>query len=106
MSDCIFCKIISGEIPSTPVYQNDSVIVINDIHPQAPVHLLVIPKKHTIDITDMDFADYQSYMNEVRGTIIREHVTKFRIVHNGKGAQYVPHAHTHIMGSIDASRNL
>ncbi len=106
MSDCIFCKIISGEIPSTPVFQNENVIVINDIHPQAPVHLLVIPKKHTTDITEMDSTEFQIYMKEVRESIIREKVIKFRTVHNGKGAQYVPHAHTHIMGSIDVSRNL
>jgi len=103
---CLFCKIILGEIPSKKVFENDEVIVIQDIHPQAPVHLLVIPKTHSVDIQDMEESVYLSYMKQVRDVIKKEHVSKFRIVHNGKGAQFVPHAHVHIMGSIDADRNL
>ncbi len=48
--DCIFCKIVNKEIPSTVVYEDDKVLCINDISPQAPVHVLVIPKKHVDDI--------------------------------------------------------
>ena len=50
MSDCVFCKIVSGEIPSPRVYEDDKVIAINDLSPIAPVHVLIIPKKHTENI--------------------------------------------------------
>ena len=106
MEECIFCKIIRGEIPSTPVYENDEIIVINDIHPQAPVHVLVIPKVHVIDIEDMTESTFVSFMKQVRDVLKRQKIQRFRIVHNGKGAQFVPHAHVHVMGSIDANRNL
>ena len=104
--DCVFCKIITGEIPAKPVYQDVTVIVINDIHPQAPVHMLVIPKKHVTDITDMTLGEYTKFMQSVRDVLKREKVTGFRLVHNGRGAQFVPHAHVHIMGQISADRNL
>jgi histidine triad (HIT) family protein len=106
MTDCIFCKIIARDIPSKPVYEDDKVIVINDIHPAAPVHLLVIPKMHCVDITDMSESEYVLYMKKVRDIIKLAKVKKFRIVHNGAGAQYIPHAHVHIMGSIEADRKL
>ena len=50
MSDCVFCKIVSGEIPSPRVYEDDEVIAINDLSPIAPIHVLIIPKKHTENI--------------------------------------------------------
>ena len=52
MEDCIFCKIAAHEIPSTVVYEDDEVIAFDDLNPQAPVHTLVIPKRHYSDITD------------------------------------------------------
>ena len=51
-ADCIFCKIIARELPAKIVEENDSVIVIQDIHPKAPTHLLIIPKKHLVDLRD------------------------------------------------------
>jgi histidine triad (HIT) family protein len=106
MSDCIFCKIITGEIPAEFVYQDDTVIVVNDLHPQAPVHMLVIPKKHVIDIMDMSRGEYATFMQSIRDVIAAKRVKKFRLVHNGKGAQFIPHAHVHIMGQISADRTL
>jgi histidine triad (HIT) family protein len=106
MSECIFCNIVNGKIPSKPVYQDDHCIVIHDLHPQAPVHLLVIPKKHVVDIMDMTKDEYYRFMQTIRDVITRQGVRKFRLVHNGKGAQFIPHAHVHIMGQISADRNL
>ena len=57
MSDCLFCKIIAGEIPGTFVYQDDQLVVLNDINPQAPMHLLVIPRKHIASLNDVGTAD-------------------------------------------------
>ncbi|EKE26223.1 MAG: protein kinase C inhibitor [uncultured bacterium (gcode 4)] len=54
---CIFCKIISKEIPSSPIYENDSYIVLNDLHPKSPIHMLIIPKKHIETITDLEDND-------------------------------------------------
>ncbi len=104
--DCIFCKIIAGEIPSKKVMEDDCVIVIHDIHPEAPIHLLVISKEHHTDITDMGDTLYETYMNSVRNVIKSQQIKQFRIVHNGKGAQFIPHAHVHVMGSIDVDRKL
>jgi histidine triad (HIT) family protein len=106
MSDCIFCQIIAGTIPSKKVMEDDDVVVIHDINPAAPIHLLVLSKQHFTDITDMPEEIYIAYMEKVRNVIAQEKVTQFRLVHNGKGAQFVPHAHIHIMGSIAADRKL
>ena len=57
MEDCIFCKIINKEIPADIVYEDDEVLAFRDIHPQAPVHILVIPKKHISSIMDIKNAD-------------------------------------------------
>ncbi len=106
MSDCIFCQIISGTIPSKKAYENDDVLVIHDIHPAAPVHLLVLSKRHYTDITEMPGDVYATYMSRVREVIKAQGVTQFRIVHNGKGAQFVPHAHVHILGKVSADRSV
>ena len=106
MSDCIFCNIIAGDIPSKKVMEDEYVIVIHDIHPEAPVHLLVISKEHHTDITDMGDTLYEHYMNSVRSVIKTQAIKQFRIVHNGKGAQFIPHAHVHVMGSVDVDRKL
>ena len=53
MSECLFCRIIGGEIPVTPVYEDDQLIVIKDINPQAPLHVLIIPKKHIASLNDL-----------------------------------------------------
>lgn len=106
MSDCIFCKIIKGEIPSTLVYENEHVIAFEDINPEAPKHLLIIPRKHipsTMDITD---EDKKVIVPEVFTAI--EYLAKkfnldkdgFRIVNNcgSYGGQTVDHLHFHLLG--------
>ncbi len=57
MSDCLFCKIRDGEIPADLVFQNDEVLAFNDVNPQAPTHLLIIPKKHLSTVNDVEQAD-------------------------------------------------
>jgi histidine triad (HIT) family protein len=106
MADCIFCKIIKGEIPSTPVYQDKDCIVIPDIHPQASVHLLVIPKKHVLDVTEADSALLSKLSNVVKKIITDKKLKDFRLVHNGGGAAFVKHLHIHILGSVAVDRNL
>ena len=57
MSDCIFCKIAAGDIPSSKIYEDDDVIAFKDIHPQAPVHFLIVPKKHIVSLAETQSAD-------------------------------------------------
>jgi histidine triad (HIT) family protein len=106
MIDCIFCKIINGEIPSKPVYQDNDVIIINDIHPQAQVHLLVIPKKHIADFMDADSATLNKLFTVIKKIIKEKKIRNYRLVHNGEDAAYIKHMHLHLLGSVAVDRNL
>ncbi len=55
--DCIFCKIAAGQIPATPVYQDDEVFAFRDLHPQAPTHILIIPRRHVATVNDLEGGD-------------------------------------------------
>ena len=105
MGDCIFCKIIAGEIPSNKVYEDDEVLAFRDITPQAPVHILVIPKKHISSIlaAQPEDAALLWHITQVIQAVAKEQglaENGFRIaVNTGRdGAQSVPHLHFHILG--------
>ncbi len=105
MSQCIFCKIVAGEIPSAKVYEDDQVLAFKDIEAQAPVHILVIPKKHIGSILEVKPEDAQlmTHIVEVIQKIAAENgldQSGFRIaVNTGRdGGQTVPHLHFHILG--------
>ncbi|MGN0771071.1 MAG: histidine triad nucleotide-binding protein [Christensenellales bacterium] len=102
--DCIFCKIVNGEIPSSKVYEDEQFIVIKDVNPQAPVHLLAIPKEHFASVAELD---------DDRAVVVGRMIKKlaeiavenglddgFRIITNkGKhGCQSVAHLHFHLIG--------
>ena len=104
MNDCIFCKIIKGEIPSTKVYEDDDMVIIKDIAPQAPVHLLLLPKEHFANIVEMTDAQAQTLGKCLKklSTLVDELGLQggFRLVSN-KGAdacQSVEHLHIHVLG--------
>ena len=102
MTDCVFCKIVSGEIPSKRVYEDDQVIVINDLNPGAPVHVLVIPKEHTENILTAS-PEILVHVTKVLPEIVKNlgiAEKGFRIVVNTgvEGGQTVPHLHIHILG--------
>ena len=106
MDSCIFCSVIAGKLPSTKLYEDDDVVVIKDIHPQAPVHWLVISKKHVPELLQVP-DDLAGKMMAVVNKIIRDQgIEKYRIVINGKGAVLVDHLHIHVLGSIDKFRTL
>ncbi len=101
---CLFCKIISGEIPATIVYQDDRLVVIEDINPAAPLHLLLIPRKHIASVLELDEVDDQlvGHLFRVAADIARERGVAengFRIVTNTNGAagQSVFHIHFHLL---------
>ncbi|WP_251358948.1 histidine triad nucleotide-binding protein [Kangiella sp. TOML190] len=103
MSDCIFCKIIDDEIPSSKVYENEQILVFKDIAPKAPVHLLMIPKKHIPSLAEVtaDDSDLLGYMLSKVPEIAKTAGLKgFRtIINTGKeGGQIVFHIHIHILG--------
>ena len=111
--DCIFCNIVAGKIPADIVYQDDEVLAFRDIHPQAPVHLLVIPKKHYTALTDLAEEDKMlmghmvTVANQLAG---QEGVADsgYRLVVNcgRQGGQLVPHLHLHILGGRQLSGQL
>lgn len=102
--NCIFCRIVAGQIPSKKVFEDDEILVFHDIHPWAPVHVLIVPKRHIpsmVDVTDAD-APLLGKMMAISPRLMRElGVTDgFRhVLNTGRdGRQEVPHLHLHLMG--------
>ena len=106
MEDCIFCSVAQGKLPATFLYQDNDCMVIRDIHPQAPIHWMVIPKKHVTDFTQADEKLLRMMCSLVNKVIRKEKLTGFRIVTNGGDAAYIAHFHIHVLGSVDKNRNL
>lgn len=104
MDNCIFCKIVKGDIPSTKVYEDDDMIIIKDLNPQAPVHLLLIPKEHYANIVEMSDAQAQTLAKCLKklSTLTDKLGLQngFRLVSNKgeDGCQSVGHLHIHILG--------
>jgi len=105
MSNCLFCKIVNKEIKASIVYEDESVLAFNDIDPQAPVHILVIPKKHISDLMSIQEEDKETIYN-IHKVIVKLAKEKnlgegFRVVvNNGKNAgQAVFHIHYHVLGN-------
>ena len=102
--DCIFCKIIKGEIPSSKVYEDEEILAFNDINPAAPIHVLVIPKKHITSLADMEDGD-EKVVGKIYKVINQIAETQgfkengYRVIVNcGKdGGQEVGHLHFHLL---------
>ena len=105
MEDCIFCKIIKGEIPANKVYEDEEVLAFHDINPAAPIHILVIPKKHISMLTDLKEEDERliGKIYTTKNKIAEKEGFKeagYRVIANcGKDSgQEVMHIHFHILG--------
>ncbi|MFC1548523.1 histidine triad nucleotide-binding protein [Candidatus Omnitrophota bacterium] len=103
--DCLFCKIINKEIPADIVYEDDDMLAFKDINPQAPVHVLFIPKKHVATLNDMSDEDaglVGKIMSKARDIAVENDVAKsgYRVVLNcnANAGQEVFHVHVHLMG--------
>jgi histidine triad (HIT) family protein len=103
--ECIFCKIASGEIPCRKVYEDEKVLAFEDIHPMAPVHVIIIPKRHVATLMDVgvkEAADLQAMMNAAQEVAKVKQVDErgFRVVINcnEEGGQVVFHLHMHLLG--------
>jgi len=108
MSECLFCKIANGEIPAKLAFDDDRVTAFEDINPQAPVHIVIIPKKHIPTILDLSHDDQElvGYMHTVANQIATEKSLAeggFRLVINCKesAGQTVFHVHIHLLGGRD-----
>lgn len=112
MENCIFCKIIRGEIPSSVVYSDEDCIVIRDIAPQAPVHLLLIPREHYATVRELDAnkATVLGKCMEKIGKLADSWGLNggFRLIMNQgeNAAQTVPHLHVHILGGKKLSEKM
>ncbi|MEA4911395.1 MAG: histidine triad nucleotide-binding protein [Oscillospiraceae bacterium] len=105
--DCLFCKIAAGDIPSDRIYEDDLVVAFNDIAPQAPVHFLVIPKRHieSCAAIDADNSAIVAHIFEVIAKLAKERGLSegFRVVSNTgeQAGQSVPHLHFHVLAKRD-----
>jgi histidine triad (HIT) family protein len=105
MTDCLFCKIISGDIPSTNVYRDEQVTAFRDINPSAPTHVLIVPNKH-IDSVNMLISDDEPLVGHLflvaKQLAEQEGITEagYRLIINtgADAGQTVPHIHLHLLG--------
>ncbi|RCX13786.1 histidine triad (HIT) family protein [Anaerobacterium chartisolvens] len=113
MDDCIFCKIINRELPSTVVYEDDRVMAFKDINPEAPVHVLIVPKEHIKDLNDVDsgsagyIVDIHMAAKKIAQKLgIAE--SGYRLINNcgEDGGQTVFHIHYHLVGGRKLSTKI
>lgn len=109
MNDCVFCKIVAGEIPCDKVYEDENAICFRDLNPQAPCHILVVPKKHLADILECgEYPETLGKLFKIAGEVAKKEgldKTGFRVATNcgSDGCQSVGHFHIHVLGGKQLS---
>ncbi len=113
MEDCIFCKIVVGEIPAEIVYRSEEIIAFRDINPEAPVHVQIIPRKHIASIADISGDEYYLAGEMVKAANqlakyegIAESGYRLTMNCGKQGGQLVPHLHMHLLGGRQMSNKL
>ena len=113
MEDCIFCKIVAGEIPADILYRDDEVIAFRDINPVAPTHLLILPTKHILSLAHLPDAETPliGSMVKIANQLAREEAIfesgyRLAISCGKQGGQEVPHLHLHLLGGRKLSNKL
>ena len=111
--ECIFCQIASGKIPSDFIYQDEELIAFRDINPQAPVHLIIIPRRHITSLTHLSEADSAligrmvAIANQLaKGEGVADKGYRLAINCGKEGGQAVPHLHMHLLGGRNLSGRL
>ena len=104
--DCLFCRVVSGEIPATVVRRSERTVAFRDISPQAPTHVLVVPREHQPDVASLAAADagvLAEVVLEARAVAQAEGLSDYRLVFNTgpQAGQTVFHAHGHVLGGRD-----
>ena len=103
MESCIFCKIRDRIIPKEFTYEDEDIMVFPDISPVAPIHLLIMPKKHIADFFDLKNSELWDKLRVITQKMIKEQKIQgkgYRLVVNGGGAQLIDHLHIHLMGPM------
>ena len=108
-TDCLFCRIIAGEVPSTMVLETESVVAFRDIAPEAPTHVLVVPRAHLADVSDVAAAEPEvlAEMIDVAQRVADDECGgQYRLVFNvgPQAGQSVFHAHAHVLGGVQMDR--
>lgn len=107
---CIFCRIAAGEVPSSKVHEDELVLAIRDIRPQAPVHLLVLPRRHVASLSELDDEKLAGRLLAVAAELARREKLEqgWRLIANSgeHGGQEVPHLHLHVLGGRKLGRML
>ncbi len=106
MKDCLFCKIVNKEVPAEIEEETDLLCVFKDKSPKAPIHLLIVPKRHYADICESDGEVWRE-MRELAIKLARERNLKgFRLVNNAGSAAAVKHMHIHFLGDVPETREV
>ncbi|HEX7365114.1 MAG TPA: histidine triad nucleotide-binding protein [Dehalococcoidia bacterium] len=111
--DCIFCRIVAGEIPADTVYRDEELLAFRDINPQAPTHILIIPKEHIASLNDIT-SKHQALMGRIvllaRDLAEKEGISgkgyRLSVSTGADGGQLVPHVHFHLIGGRKLSGDL
>ena len=106
MNDCIFCKIVGGKTDTKFIKETKNLVVIKDIKPQASVHLLIVPRKHLRDISEVD----DKLWNEIRKVIVyfarEKSLSGFRLIHNAGDVAKIPHMQVHLLADTDSIKSI
>lgn len=103
MKACVFCKIRDREIPKKFTFEDDEVMVFEDLNPEKPVHILVVPKKHIADFTDLKDKNLLFKLKTTIDNVIKKEKLNnrgYRVTVNGGGSQLINHVHFHVVGPI------
>ena len=113
MTDCIFCKIVAGVLPSKTLYKDEEIVAFRDIHPLAPTHILIVPRKHIPDLAQAQDSEMPliGRMVKVANQMAKQEGISGRgyriVINSGKeGGQIVPHLHMHLLGGKELSGKL
>lgn len=107
--DCLFCKLVAGEIKTDRVFETESVVAVNDINPVAQIHIVIIPKKHiesVLTVAAGDSGDIIKMFEAAQKIVEERRLDAFRLAFNGGRYQHVPHLHMHLLsgGSVKWSK--
>jgi len=102
---CIFCKIAQGQIPSTKVWENDSFVAFEDIHPEAPIHIVIVPKWHIEKSETRQTPEHfwNEFMQAIWAVVVQQGLDQkgYRLINNGAGYNELEHEHMHILSGME-----
>lgn len=109
--ECLFCKIVARQVPAEIEYEDEDILVFADIHPKAPVHLLIVPKRHIEQFADLVDGDWPLWikMSKTAQEFIEDlnlRKVGYRLVVNGAGAALIQHLHLHLLGDVEHTRDI